>query len=376
MKKLLLSALALFGMASVAMADVTENFAAKDTQGWFGIVKSADCKADVTTVTSAETGITYSYIYTYCSSGNGVILQGSSNTPADAPKAYLTATLISPTKEVVLKTGANASTAAVVNVYVGDNLVKENYALDAKGTEFPVVLTETAAAGTVVKIENAAANNAQFQSISFNTEVVEPETLTFVKATSLESGKYIFAINFEETIKLCTPLKASYSYGYMYFDNAAEMDGDAIKTTEANVFDFEVTDGKCTFKDATERYYGMDATHLTSFQLYADLNEGCYWTVEFNTEGEVVLTNVLNPTCFVLRNTSAGYNNIAPCVAPDEYILPMLYKLQGGAGVENIEAAVEATAPVYYNLQGVRVANPEKGLYIRVEGNKATKVVL
>lgn len=35
----------------------------------------------------------------------------------------------------------------------------------------------------------------------------------------------------------------------------------------------------------------------------------------------------------------------------------------------------ENVAPVYYNLQGVRVANPEKGLYIMVKGNKSQKVI-
>ena len=29
-----------------------------------------------------------------------------------------------------------------------------------------------------------------------------------------------------------------------------------------------------------------------------------------------------------------------------------------------------------FNLQGVRVANPENGLYIRRQGNKVSKVVL
>ena len=46
------------------------------------------------------------------------------------------------------------------------------------------------------------------------------------------------------------------------------------------------------------------------------------------------------------------------------------------SAVEAIEAE-DADAPVvYYNLQGVRVANPENGLYIRVQGNKATKVLV
>ena len=45
-------------------------------------------------------------------------------------------------------------------------------------------------------------------------------------------------------------------------------------------------------------------------------------------------------------------------------------------GVDDI-VSDDANAPVeYYNLQGVRVANPESGLYIRVQGKKATKVLV
>lgn len=45
------------------------------------------------------------------------------------------------------------------------------------------------------------------------------------------------------------------------------------------------------------------------------------------------------------------------------------------AGISDI--VVDENAPVeYYNLQGVRVANPENGLYIRRQGNKATKVLV
>lgn len=40
------------------------------------------------------------------------------------------------------------------------------------------------------------------------------------------------------------------------------------------------------------------------------------------------------------------------------------------------EIAVSEDAPVYYNLQGVRIANPEKGIVIKVQGNKATKLFL
>ncbi len=46
-----------------------------------------------------------------------------------------------------------------------------------------------------------------------------------------------------------------------------------------------------------------------------------------------------------------------------------------GSGVQNI--ATDENAPVeYYTLQGVRVANPENGLYIKRQGNKAQKVLV
>lgn len=46
-----------------------------------------------------------------------------------------------------------------------------------------------------------------------------------------------------------------------------------------------------------------------------------------------------------------------------------------GSGVDEIEAVGDGEA-VYYNLQGVKVAEPENGLYIKVQGNKATKVLI
>lgn len=44
-------------------------------------------------------------------------------------------------------------------------------------------------------------------------------------------------------------------------------------------------------------------------------------------------------------------------------------------GFEGEDGINADAAPVYYNLQGVRVENPGKGLYIRVRGNKSDKVL-
>ena len=44
-------------------------------------------------------------------------------------------------------------------------------------------------------------------------------------------------------------------------------------------------------------------------------------------------------------------------------------------GIENVEAEVDAPVE-YYNLQGIKVANPSNGLFIKKQGNKTTKVIL
>ena len=46
------------------------------------------------------------------------------------------------------------------------------------------------------------------------------------------------------------------------------------------------------------------------------------------------------------------------------------------AGVENILIDTTDSEPVFYNLQGLRVASPEKGIYIKKQGTKTTKIIL
>lgn len=59
--------------------------------------------------------------------------------------------------------------------------------------------------------------------------------------------------------------------------------------------------------------------------------------------------------------------------------IPIAVKFTGKietTGLNDIEA-VDADAPVeYYNLQGVRVADPTPGLYIRRQGNNVSKVII
>ena len=56
-----------------------------------------------------------------------------------------------------------------------------------------------------------------------------------------------------------------------------------------------------------------------------------------------------------------------------QYML-ITYTTGGSSAIETV--AVDVNAPVkYYNLEGVEVANPSNGLYIRQQGNNVAKVI-
>ncbi len=86
--------------------------------------------------------------------------------------------------------------------------------------------------------------------------------------------------------------------------------------------------------------------------------------VKFTAEDELAVGDVV-----VIKGALINYNGENPQYNSGSWII----KLNGQSGVEGVNAADNAPAE-YFNLQGVRVANPENGLYIRRQGGKATKV--
>ncbi len=83
---------------------------------------------------------------------------------------------------------------------------------------------------------------------------------------------------------------------------------------------------------------------------------------------------------FVLNGTPAG-NCVFDFAAGEAYDFvfdPAASKLTitKTAGVAEVNAEVSDEAPVYYNLQGIRVANPENGLFIVNRGGKISKEII
>lgn len=66
------------------------------------------------------------------------------------------------------------------------------------------------------------------------------------------------------------------------------------------------------------------------------------------------------------------YKSTAECAGTWE-IKNISVKGKMVSGLSDLET--EESIPVYYNLQGVRVSNPEKGIYIEVKGNKSRKIM-
>ncbi len=64
-------------------------------------------------------------------------------------------------------------------------------------------------------------------------------------------------------------------------------------------------------------------------------------------------------------------STISGTVGPEG--VAVLYSL---AGVNDIEADQTDIEPIYYDLTGRQIQNPQKGIFIRVVGSKATKVIL
>lgn len=69
-------------------------------------------------------------------------------------------------------------------------------------------------------------------------------------------------------------------------------------------------------------------------------------------------------------NTGDGYWH------PWAYQTLQMWDENGGAGVSDLVVEDENAPVEYYNLQGIRVANPENGIYIVKQGNKVTKRII
>ena len=110
------------------------------------------------------------------------------------------------------------------------------------------------------------------------------------------------------------------------------------------------------------REEGGEWTALT----YDPLPDGASWTFVDSKASLAAFDGKKIQLCFTYISTADD--------APTWEIKNLNVTGTNESGVEAVE--VENAPVVYYNLQGQRVDNPENGIYVRVQGNKSSKVLV
>lgn len=199
--------------------------------------------------------------------------------------------------------------------------------------------------------------------------------ITVKKATEVAAGEVAFVFNegYVETF--------AETANYGYWMAVAATPADEMKVSKEAIFTLASTDKGYTIKDCYGRFMGWDGQHW-SFNAYTTSDEGnCYWTATM-VDGKVKIANTekyveegKDPAEVYLAGKAYNSDYEMCPTSFENKPLPMLYVKGEGSGVANIAVENNGEA-VYYNLQGVRVENPVKGLYIVVKGGKSQKVML
>lgn len=117
---------------------------------------------------------------------------------------------------------------------------------------------------------------------------------------------------------------------------------------------------------------GCSENEKSQVEVYGDSELiGTYPVNVRNAEVKVEIPEVLQTAGTVYKVQTVAEAGVNQQFASFTYVKAESEDSNAVAGFETEDNA----NVVYYNLQGVRVNNPEKGIFIRVSGNKVTKVV-
>ena len=197
------------------------------------------------------------------------------------------------------------------------------------------------------EIDLSGAPNVSQLTLAYNQlSEIDVDVLPSLIALTLNNNNFTFAT---------LPTHKS-SYAVYYYGNQAPIDVEVVDG-KVDLSDQAMVDGTAT---VYRWFLDVPAINENGELEGEELIVGDEYTVtdgitEFliNLEGVMcVMTNAKLPDVLLYTNLVDAYT----------------------AGIERVIMDVDPNAPVeYYNLQGIRVDNPENGVYIRRQGNMATK---
>lgn len=182
----------------------------------------------------------------------------------------------------------------------------------------------------------------------------------------------------------------STAYNFIFNDGTNQFNGPTV-APDADVFMKITNESAEIISDPRVKYYTLyieDKTGWDDLYVYAwgdgvpelfgawpgaaaaateTVDGVTYKTFPFKGAGETVYNLIFN------NNAGTQYDALTITADRDWYIVAN--PDNAAAGIENVSID-NSTEAVYYNLHGVRVANPDNGLFIEVRGNTARKVRL
>ncbi|MBD5177867.1 MAG: hypothetical protein HDT04_04485 [Bacteroidales bacterium] len=198
---------------------------------------------------------------------------------------------------------------------------------------------------------------------------------TIAEGDFLENIMYIVATGADNTKTFKTTIQACADYPGIYrILNPLKMTYEALKinsTSPALVFDAsDPTDVLIALSDS-----GLSSNAAGYFLYFSSSYLYAMQDVQTPAEERVVLKSDGNNYELYakgesLRMFTTGDQQFYYC---SEKATSFKYTYDP-AGVENVVVNDENAPVEFYNLQGIRVANPDNGIYIRRQGNQATKV--
>lgn len=199
-----------------------------------------------------------------------------------------------------------------------------------------------------------------------------------VSVSEVKDGKFTVSVS-ENAVKSESPVKISVAAGDVksnevelnHFAAPANVALAAHETLLENEISMPANHEAVEYKINVESKLDSKEGAYQKFVLKADANN--FADIALNDAGDavVVTPKAAGKATFTLTPLKAGEAKASaePSADATTYTVTI-----GTSGIESIE--VTSGEVEYFNLKGVKVANPEKGIYIKKEGNKTTKVIL
>ena len=253
----------------------------------------------------------------------------------------------------------DAATGAVTILAVGETVIEakadENDEYYAGSASYTITVKEPVPAGTIVLLDPSLENGIEGWTLSADNL---PEGLTYV-------------------------------WNWKSYDNEYYLNGSAF----ANKTAYPVSDcyaispvvDLTDYNDASMKFE-QAAKFQTTLKTLSVREEGAAgWTPLEITEWPVAdswtwsWSNVIDLKAYAGKKIQIGFKYGSTAEGADTWEIRNLYvsgQKSGGVGI--VDSMAEENAPeVYYNLQGIRLANPEKGQLVIVrKGNKTFKAIL